>query len=66
MSSGLQLADLVARPIGLHVLRPDQTNRAFEVLKHKFFCAGGREKLGENYEEWGLKIFPLPKSERPR
>lgn len=66
MSSGLQLADLVARPIGLHVLRRGQTNRAFDILKHKFFCAGGPYKVGENYEEWGLKIFPPQKSERPR
>lgn len=66
MSSGLQLADLVARPIGLHVLRRDQTNRAFDILKQKFFCAGGREKVGENYEKWGLKIFPPQKSERPQ
>lgn len=65
MSSGLQLADLVARPIGLHVLRRDQTNRAFDILRQKFFCAGGREKVGENYEKWGLKIFPPQKSERP-
>lgn len=65
MSSGLQLADLVARPIGLHVLRQGQPNRAFDILKHKFFCAGGRDKLGEDYEEWGLKILPQ-KSERPR
>ncbi len=34
-STGLQFADLVARPIGLHRLRPDQPNRAFEVLKKK-------------------------------
>ncbi len=66
MSSGLQLADLCARPIGLHVLRQGQTNRAFDSLRQKFFCRGGRENLGENYEEWGLKIFPSPKSERPR
>lgn len=66
MSSGLQLADLVARPIGLHVLRQGQTNRAFDVLKRKFFCAGGRDNLGENYEKWGLKIVPPQKSERPR
>jgi hypothetical protein len=66
MSSGLQLADLVARPIGLHVLRRDQSNRAFDLLKSKFYCAGGREKVGENYEEWGLKIFPSLKSEGPR
>lgn len=66
MSSGLQLADLVARPIGLSILRQDQPNRAFDVLKHKFFCAGGREKAGENYQDWGLKIHPPIKSERPR
>ncbi|MDO9588812.1 MAG: DUF3800 domain-containing protein [Brevundimonas sp.] len=34
-SSGLQLADLVARPIGLRSLRPLQTNRAFDVLGPK-------------------------------
>jgi hypothetical protein len=34
-SCGLQFADLVARPIGLSVLRPDQPNRAFEILKGK-------------------------------
>lgn len=66
MSSGLQLADLVARPIGLNVFRANQENRAFEVLRKKFFCAGGREKVGKDYQEWGLKIFPPQKSERPR
>ena len=49
MSSGLQLADLVARPIGLNVLRPEQENRAFDVLKQKFFCEGGREQVGKGY-----------------
>lgn len=57
-SCGLQLADLVARPIGLHVARPEQANRAFEVLKQKFYCAGGRKALGENFEGLGLKRFP--------
>jgi len=66
MSSGLQLADLVARPIGLHILRPEQANRAFEVLKSKFYCAGGRSQVGKDYENWGLKIYPPPKSEKPR
>ncbi len=32
---GLELADLVARPIGLHVLKPWQENRAFERLRGK-------------------------------
>ncbi len=34
-SSGLQFADLVARPIGLHGLRPEQPNRAYEILRKK-------------------------------
>jgi hypothetical protein len=65
-SSGLQLADLVARPIGLSVLRPEQPNRAFDVLRRKFFCSGGRGKVGEGFENWGLKIHPPPESEKPR
>jgi len=65
-SSGLQLADLVARPIGLSVFRPEKRNRAFEVLKRKFFCKGGRQKLGVDFEGWGLKIFPSADSEKPR
>lgn len=66
MSSGLQLADLVARPIGLNVLRPEQENRAFDVLKQKFFCEGGREQVGKGYKGVGMKIFPKPKSEKPQ
>jgi hypothetical protein len=65
-SSGLQLADLVARPIGLSVLRPNQANRAFEVLKRKFFCVGGRNRLGVDYQGKGLKVLPAPESEKPR
>lgn len=42
-ASGLQLADLTARPIALSRLRPDQPNRAFEIIQ---------PKLG------GLKCFP--------
>jgi len=65
-SAGLQLADLVARPIGINYLRPKQKNRAFDVLKAKFFCEGGRDNLGSGYEGWGLKIYPGSKSEKPR
>lgn len=65
-STGLQLADLVARPVGMSVLRPGQENRAFEVLKRKFYCSGGRSKVGEGFENWGLKIFPTAESEKPR
>lgn len=66
MSSGLQLADLVARPIGLSLLRPDQENRSFEVLKKKFYCDGGRENVGKNYKGLGLILYPPLKSEKPR
>ncbi len=36
-STGLQLADLVARPIGLSILRPEQPNRAFTILEKKLY-----------------------------
>lgn len=66
MSTGLQVADLVARPIGLSVLRPEQENRAFTILKKKFYCDGGRSNVGRGYEGIGLKIYPIPESEKPR
>jgi len=66
MSSGLQLADLVARPIGLNRLRPEQENRAFEVLKRKFYCDGGRDNVGTGFEGVGMKIYPVSESEKPR
>lgn len=65
-SSGLQLADLVARPVGMSILRQSQKNRAFDVLTRKFFCAGGRENVGLEYENWGLKLFPASENEKPR
>lgn len=52
-SEGLQLADLVARPAGLHVLRPTQANRAWEVLETKLF-GGAYGAVHGN----GLKVFP--------
>lgn len=51
-SAGLQLADLVARPIGLSVLRPAQANRAFAAVRPKLLQKNGR------IEGWGLKCFP--------
>jgi hypothetical protein len=65
-STGLQLADLVARPIGINYLRPRQPNRAFDVLRQKFLCRGGRKNVGKDYEGLGLQIFPAPQSEKPR
>jgi hypothetical protein len=34
-STGLQIADLVARPLALQYLRPTQTNRTYEILQSK-------------------------------
>ena len=50
-SVGLQFADLIARPVGLHVIKPDQPNRAFEVIEKKFYG-------GNRYNGRGLKCFP--------
>lgn len=50
-SAGLQLADLIARPVGVHLLKPEQENRAFNAIEDKFY--GGKHKLGR-----GLKCFP--------
>jgi hypothetical protein len=50
---GLQLADLVARPIGVHAIHPQQPNRAYDVLEKKF-----RRSPEGRIEGWGLKCFP--------
>jgi len=52
-SAGLQLADLTARPIGRHILAPNQRNRAYEVIERKF-----RRREDGKIEGWGLKVFP--------
>ena len=50
---GMQLADLVARPIGIKALRPTQPNRAYDIMEPKF----RRSPQGE-IRGWGLKSFP--------
>jgi hypothetical protein len=50
---GLQIADLVAHPIGRHVIDPEQPNRAFEILKPKLRTGPDGRIRG-----FGLKIFP--------
>ncbi len=52
-SEGLQFADMTARPIGLSVLRPNQSNRAFEILEKKFYRDGVGSITG-----YGLNHFP--------
>lgn len=52
-SEGLQLADMVARPVALSLLRPGQPNRALDILRGKFWRGpDGR------CEDCGLKLFP--------
>ena len=63
--TGLQLADLVARPVGVSYIRPAQENQAFEILKQKFYCAGGRAHAGNGYENVGLTIHPTKKAKSP-
>lgn len=52
-SEGLQICDLMARPIGLSVLRPGQSNRAYDILERKLFTGTGGTIHGN-----GRKIFP--------
>ena len=52
-STGLQLADLTARPIGRHVMNPIQSNRAYDLILTKL----DRGKTGE-VEGYGLKSYP--------
>jgi hypothetical protein len=63
--TGLQLADLVARPVGLQYIRPTQDNQAFELLKRKFYCDGGRKGVGQGYHGVGLKVYPPQKAKSP-
>ena len=37
---GLQFADMIARPIGIHLLHPKQENRAWNIIEGKL-CDGG-------------------------
>ncbi|HEU4558580.1 MAG TPA: DUF3800 domain-containing protein [Longimicrobium sp.] len=52
-SAGLQLADLVARPIGRKILDPQQPNRAYDILRHKL-----RRSVHGAVRGYGLKVFP--------
>lgn len=52
-SCGLQFADIIAHPIGRHILNPKQENRAYNIIEKKFYCDVKGNKLGR-----GLKCFP--------
>lgn len=52
-SEGLQFADLSARPVGLSILRPGQSNRALKILEKKFH----KNKQGQ-FVGHGLHVYP--------
>ena len=52
-SIGLQMADLMARPVGLNHFRTGQQNRAFDGIKQKL-----RRSPAGKVEGWGLKVIP--------
>lgn len=58
-SCGLQLADLTARPIGMHVIKPNQLNRAYSIIEPKLDRAPDGRLKG-----CGLKCYP-EKQEAP-
>ncbi|WP_131114075.1 DUF3800 domain-containing protein [Lichenihabitans psoromatis] len=45
-SSGLQIADLAARPIGIKAIRPGQSNRAFDIIRPKIVTSSRRSQAG--------------------
>lgn len=51
-SAGMQLADLTARPIGLRIVRPKQSNRAFDIIERKLACGSGKRGIK------ALRLFP--------
>jgi hypothetical protein len=52
-SSGLQLADLVARPIGAHLLKPEQPNRAWDRISERMPKSPSGTVSGA-----GLRVYP--------
>jgi hypothetical protein len=52
-SAGLQLTDLMARPVGIRHLRPNQPNRAYDIIEPKL-----RRSPNGNVAGWGLKVLP--------
>lgn len=53
-STGLQLADLTARPIGRYIMNPKQPNRAYEVIQKKLYACSETGRV----EGFGLKCYP--------
>lgn len=64
-STGMQFADLFARPIGRSLIDINgKENKAFQTLEKKFFCRDNTN-LGQEYFNFGLNLYPQI-SENPR
>jgi len=60
-SEGLQFADMVARPVGLSIIRPEESNRALRVLENKIYKVLGEDGVIQEpylypYKAKGLKV----------
>jgi hypothetical protein len=56
--NGMQIADLVAYPIATKVIKPENENLSYDIIKEKIqyrIVGGDKQTLGI-----GLKIFPIP------
>lgn len=58
-STGLQIADLTARPIGRHFVAPEQPNRAWNLLSPKLFNGSNPDS-----DERGLTVLPETRKAR--
>lgn len=59
-STGLQIADLVVRPIVLQALRPDQPNRAWDAISPKLYDGG--PAVADDPDLRGIVIVPRRQS----
>ncbi len=50
--AGLQLADWVARPVGLSYIRPQQANQAFDILKKNSSAMVAAQKSAVAMKTW--------------
>ncbi len=59
--AGLQIADLIAYPIASKILRPRDSNPAFNILRSKFFSK--QNNSGMQVLDAGIKIYPATSME---
>lgn len=58
-SIGLQLADLIARPIGMSVLKPNQKNRAVAIIMKKLIAGSKKQRAPILLEPFADRDSPV-------